>query len=123
MNAFAKVVLALAVAAAVYFLDPESRNARLDGTLAANNVVVMYSLTTCPYCKKTRAWLTRNNVPFKEYFLDADEARNREFGELLMDKGAPPGGIGTPTLLVNDTLLLNNPSFGEIRRHLRFVGG
>jgi len=31
--------------------------------------------------------------------------------------------VGTPSLVVNDTLLLNNPSFELIKKHLRLNGG
>lgn len=45
--------------------------------------VVLYSLSTCPYCKQARELLTANNVPFVERVIDQsadakDEARELE---------------------------------------------
>ena len=80
----------------------------------------MYSLTTCPYCRETREWLTNSGIPFEERFLDADPRVMDEFQQILASSNAPPGGIGTPSLVVNDALLLINPPFDEIKRRLRF---
>ena len=91
-------------------------------TLAPGNEVVMYSLTTCPYCKEKRQWMTRAGIPFGEYFVDADQARRQEFEGLLQAHQVPPGGIGLPTLYVNGDLLVNNPAREEIHKRLRTRG-
>lgn len=79
----------------------------------ADAKVVMYSLTTCPHCKVLRAELTRIGVPFTEEFLDSSEASSREFMQLLAANGVQ-GGVGTPSLVVNGKLMLNNPSVSSI---------
>lgn len=89
-------------------------------TLAPGNRVVMYSLTTCPYCKATHAKLIRAGIPFTEYFLDTDPSRMQELGALLRASHVPPGSVGTPTIEVNGTLLINNPDMKTIRRHLKY---
>lgn len=88
--------------------------------LAPGNEVIMYSLTTCGYCKATRARLDRAGIPYTEYFLDTDPAKMREFDRLLAARSVWPGGIGTPTLVVNGALLLNNPSLRDIKQHLKY---
>lgn len=123
MSRLSQFALAIAFAGVMYFMQPSIHAEDLSGKLAADNVVVMYSLTTCPYCRKTREWLTKSHIPFQERFLDADEKYMREFNELLAASGAPPGAVGTPTLVVNDVLLINNPEFKRIRQHLRFKEG
>jgi glutaredoxin len=95
----------------------------LRGKLAPGNEVVMYSLTTCPYCAKTRAYLDESGIPYTEHFLDTDKEAEREFYEMLTASGAPSGSVGTPSLIVNDMLLLNNPPFENIKRHLKLKGG
>jgi glutaredoxin len=123
MNWKLKTVLVLVFVGLVYFLNSENHVEDLSGKLAPGNVVVMYSLTTCPYCRATRAMLTRARIPFTEYFMDEDEASSRKFQEILAASGAPPGAVGTPSLVVNDMLLLNNPDFEMITSHLRYIGG
>ena len=120
MSNFAKIVLALAFAAAVFFADPANRVRDIGSKLAGENVVVMYSLTTCPYCKQMRALLTRSGIPFTEYFIDTDAERMQEFNQLLAASGALPGSIGTPTFLVNNVFLPNNPGLDVIKRNLKF---
>lgn len=91
-------------------------------TLAPGNEVVMYSLTTCPYCKEKRQWLTRAGIPFREYFIDTDQPRLAELQELLARHQVPGGGIGTPVFYVNGDLLVNNPDRAEIKNRLKFKG-
>jgi len=92
----------------------------ISATLAPGNEVVMYSLTTCPYCKEKRQWMTKAGIPFREYFVDSDEARRKEFEGLLETHQVPPGGIGLPSLYVNGDLLVNNPAREAVKRRLKF---
>jgi glutaredoxin len=80
--------------------------------------VVMYSLTTCGYCKLMRHELQARNIPFVEYFLDTEPGRQAELGEKLRRAGFRPGAIGTPTLEVNGVMLPNNPSMSTVLKHL-----
>ena len=66
--------------------------------------------------------LSESGIPFSERFLDTDPQSEREFIELLTASGAPPGGVGTPSLVVNEMLLLNNPPFEVIKQRLRLNG-
>ena len=88
--------------------------------LAKGNEVIMYSLTTCPYCKSTAAKLRKSGIPFTEYFIDRGEAANSEFSRLLAYNGVTSSAVGTPSLKVNGKLLLNNPSLREIKAQLRY---
>lgn len=122
MNRLVLIAISVVLAFAVrHFLGTPQDDLR--GMLAADNRVVMYSLTTCPYCRKTREWMTKSGIPFEERFLDADPRVMTEFQEILAASQVPPGGIGTPSLVVNERLLLNNPPFETIKAHLRFRSG
>jgi len=78
--------------------------------------IVMYSLTTCGFCVEKRQEMQAKGIPFTEYFLDTDAARNAEFGAKLQAAGVPGGAIGTPSFEVNGKLMLNNPPLDAILR-------
>lgn len=104
-----------------YYLSQESQDVEYIGDrLADNNTVIMYSLTTCPQCKRMAAKFDSAGIPFTEIFLDKDEQEQRRFWRMLRENGVKTNGsIGTPTLVVNDVLLLNNPAFEEVVAELR----
>lgn len=123
MGKFFKVLLfGVGIYAAIHLTSGGLFEKNIAATLAPGNEVVMYSLTTCPYCMEKRLWMTRVGIPFREYFIDTDEARRREFEGLLVAHTVPPGGVGTPTLYVNGALLINNPDRDEVKRRLKYRG-
>jgi hypothetical protein len=66
-----------------------------------------------------RRELTRRNIPFVEYFVDAEPGRQRELTSKLEHAGFRPGAIGTPILEVNGVMLPNNPSIRAVLRQLQ----
>jgi protein-disulfide isomerase len=84
----------------------------------AQSRIVMYSLTTCGYCNMKRAELKSHDIPFVEYFIDKDPARQRELFDKLAAAGYRGRAVGTPTFEVNGRMLPNNPSLATIRKHL-----
>ena len=115
-----KVLLVVFTVAIAWALVPGTRqgpNPARQGDFA-NAGVVMYSLTTCGYCNQKRAELHAKGIPFVEYFIDKDQAAQRELFEKLMASGYRGGGIGTPTFEVNGKMLPNNPSLNTIIKHL-----
>lgn len=125
-----KGLLAVAVAAAVVTLAPvlsglRPQSARADhvsgvpgefkGRDFSNARIVMYSLTTCGYCVELRHKFEANGIPFVEHFVDTDPARMEELmGKLQAARHQ--GGVGTPTLEVNGTMMPNNPPLEAILR-------
>jgi glutaredoxin len=123
MSQFFKILLfGVAAYAALHLTGGGLFEKNIGALLAADNEVVMYSLTTCGYCKEKRQWMTRVGIPFREYFIDTDESRRQEFEGLLAAHLIPPGGVGVPSFSVNGYLLVNNPNRDEIRRRLKFRG-
>ena len=55
---------------------------------STNTRIVVFSSSTCPFCKATRELLIKNNVKFTEYFVDRDETKNAEF--LSLDGSVVP---------------------------------
>jgi glutaredoxin len=44
----------------------------------AGNTVVLFSTSTCPYCRQTREWLARQHVDYRDYLVDqSDDAKQR----------------------------------------------
>lgn len=95
------------------------RNEASRPAAAQRSGIIMYSLTTCGYCKSMRRKFEANNIPFTEYFVDVDQARFLELTQKLQAAGYMGGGIGTPTLDVNGRMMPNNPPFEEVLRQAR----
>lgn len=60
----------------------------------AGKPVVMFSKTTCPYCRHARELLQRDHVEFVEYVIDESPEARRQFDQL--------GGSGVPLLFIGD---------------------
>jgi len=59
--------------------------------------VVIYSTTTCPYCKMLKDYLKEKNIAFTEELVDMDEAAKTE---MMASSG---GFLGVPfTLIIKD---------------------
>lgn len=86
---------------------------------AAHDRVIMYSLTTCGYCKEKAEQLRAEGIRFTEYYIDEDESRRDELNTKLSQAGFPPQGYGTPILDVHGAMLPNNPSLAEIKKHMQ----
>ena len=60
--------------------------------LAGPGDIQMLSSTSCVYCERARRWMTAQQVPFSECFIERDAACAARYQAL--------GARGTPTLLV-----------------------
>lgn len=65
----------------------------------ADKQVVIYSTPTCPYCKRAREYLTRRNIPFREYNVAADRKAAKE----MVKKS---GQFGVPVITVDGEVLI-----------------
>jgi len=86
-----------------------------DSTGSSHDKLIMYSLTTCGFCKQKAQELRSENIPFTEYFIDKDSSRNRELTEKLNKAGFKPKSYGTPIFDAYGTMLPNNPDISKIR--------
>jgi glutaredoxin len=66
--------------------------------LAQPGDILMLSSTTCIFCTRAREWLTEQNVPFRECFIESDAACRAEF--------QARSGPGTPTFVVRGQTLV-----------------
>lgn len=83
-----------------------------------HNQLIMYSMTTCGYCKQKVKQLNQENIAFTEYFIDVDSKRREEFYAKLEQSGYPSRRIGTPSFDVHGTMLPNNPDMTVIKEVL-----
>lgn len=59
--------------------------------------IIIYSTTTCPYCKSLKDYLTSKSIAFTEKLVDMDENAQKEMS------GISGGFLGVPfTLIVKD---------------------
>lgn len=113
----ALLLAAVAVLAWSWLIGPSHPD--FEGRLAADNRVVMYSLLRCPKCWAMKAQFAAAGIDYEEVRIDKDSPETAEFWQMLRQNGVNTDVIGTPTLLVNDVLLLNSPSFEEVTAQLR----
>lgn len=57
--------------------------------------VIIYSTTTCPYCKMLKDYLTQKGVSFSEKLIDVDDSARTEM------MSASNGFLGVPFTIVN----------------------
>ena len=82
--------------------------------------LVMYSLTTCGYCKRKVKELESQQIEFTEYFIDKDNNKMKEVTAKLERAGFAPRRYGTPIFEANGLMLPNNPKMSLIKSKLGF---
>lgn len=81
----------------------------------AHNQLIMYSLTTCGYCKQKAQELRSAGIRYTEYFIDQDSGKRKELNDKLAKAGFPARGYGTPIFDAYGYMLPNNPSLAKIK--------
>jgi glutaredoxin len=61
--------------------------------------VVMYTLSTCPWCRKTKKWFTEHQIPFD--FTDYDLADEATQDKIMAELDAA-GADGFPFVRIGD---------------------
>ncbi len=61
--------------------------------------VVIYSLPTCPHCKRAKEYLSQKGISYIEYDVTKDKVRTTE----MIEKS---GQVGTPVILVDDEIVV-----------------
>lgn len=70
--------------------------------------VSMYTLSTCPWCRKTKKFFQDHNVPFD--FVDYDLADEAEQEKISMDMMKYTGHIAFPFIRIGDDVIIGyNP--------------
>jgi glutaredoxin len=78
--------------------------------------VLMYALSTCAWCKKTKQFLKDNKVEFEYVDVDlCDRADRKKVHDDIESRG---GDLSYPTLIVDDKTLINGFREDKIRKAL-----
>ena len=62
-------------------------------------MIKIYTTPTCPWCKKTKDFLKKNNVEFKEIDVSTDKSAQKE----MIDKS---GQMGVPVVDIDGELII-----------------
>jgi len=66
--------------------------------------IKVYALSTCPYCKQARAFLTENNVDFD--VVEVDKLTGDARTEAVAEVKALSGGTSFPVLVADGTVVV-----------------
>lgn len=61
--------------------------------------VKLYTTSTCPYCKNTKAFLDEKGVAYENYDVGTDEAKRNE----MIEKS---GQMGVPVIDIENTIII-----------------
>jgi glutaredoxin len=71
--------------------------------------VFMYTLSTCPWCRKTKRYFTDHNIPFQ--YVDYDLASPAEQEKIEQEMKTRSGPLSFPWVLIDDELVVGwNPA-------------
>ena len=84
------------------------------------NMVNMYSLTTCGYCRIKRQELTAAGIKFNEFFIDKDTAVRSSLHKKIVNSGVSNGTpIGMPVFEIGGKIILGNPPLSELIPYIK----
>ncbi len=70
--------------------------------------VSMYTISTCPVCRKTKEFFRARGIPFD--FIDYDLASESEQNKIAVEMMKGTGNIGFPFVRINDVVIIGfNP--------------
>jgi len=109
------IILALIVFGAFKVYSDRGAD-ELSRVAGSHEEVIMYSLTTCGFCKQKARELRQEGIAFTEYYIDKDVKRRKELNSKLSQAGYKPKSYGTPIMDVHGVVMPNNPSLTEIKQ-------
>lgn len=70
--------------------------------------IFMYTLSTCPWCRKTKKYFVDHNIPFEYIDYDLQSPQEQEkIEQVMMKRGGP---MSFPWVLIDDDLVVGwNP--------------
>ncbi|MEJ2240772.1 MAG: glutaredoxin family protein [Candidatus Bathyarchaeota archaeon] len=78
--------------------------------------VLLYAISTCPWCNKEKKLLKDNNIEFE--YVDVDLCSDEDYEEIKKDIIDRGGRFSFPALIVNDKILINGFKEKEIMEAL-----
>lgn len=76
--------------------------------------VKVFALSTCPYCRMSRAFLDENGVPFD--VVEVDKLEGQERADAIEEVKRVSGGTSFPVIIVDDQVIVgfNKPRLKEL---------
>lgn len=82
--------------------------------------VLVYALSTCPWCRKTKQWFTDSRIEFQ--YVDVDTLPDEEQDEAAEKACKLSGGRRFPVVIINgEAIVGHNPD--KFLEHLKGWGG
>ncbi|MHA2427374.1 MAG: glutaredoxin family protein [Candidatus Hermodarchaeia archaeon] len=66
--------------------------------------VLLYALSTCGWCKMTKAWLVDNSIAYE--YVDVDKLEHAEKEVVNKDIKSRGGRIAFPTVIIDDKTII-----------------
>jgi glutaredoxin-like protein NrdH len=97
----------------------EETNMRLTKVPGGNNKhkVLMYAISTCGWCKRAKRILNDMDVEYE--YIDIDLCSNEDKEKIREDITRRGGRLLYPTIIINNEILLTNPTEKDVREALR----
>ena len=70
--------------------------------------VAVYSTPTCPWCKKTKEYLTQKGITYQDYNVAEDKEKAKEMIEKSGQMGVPVTSIGSEFVIGFDQAKLDS---------------
>jgi glutaredoxin len=78
--------------------------------------VLMYTISTCGWCKKTKQLMKDKNVEHE--YIDVDKVDREERDRIHKDIQRRGGRLSFPTIIIDDTILITGFRPDEIKKAL-----
>jgi len=78
--------------------------------------VLLYVLSTCPWCKKEKQLLRDNNIEFE--YVDVDLCNDEDYEKIREDILNRGGRFSFPAVIIDDRILINGFREDEIKETL-----
>ena len=88
---------------------------KIEGTKKEHHVL-LYALSTCGWCKMTKAFLKENNIEFE--YIDVDKLESSDRDIVNKDIKNHGGRLAFPTLIIDDKTLITGLKRDEISQAL-----
>ena len=82
----------------------------------SKHTVLLYALSTCGWCKKTKELLKDNNIAFE--YVDVDFSTDEDYELIENDISKRGGRFSFPTIIIDDKHLITGFIEEEIKKHL-----
>ena len=88
---------------------------KVEGKNKRHNIL-LYAISTCPWCKKEKQLLKDNDIEFD--YVDVDLCNDEDYEEIKKDIINRKGRFSFPAIIIDDKILINGFKEKEIMEEL-----